>query len=290
MAAIVEPARAKINLTLLVRGRRDDGYHDLDSLVAFADRGDRLTLDAGPALALELVGARSQSCGALGDNLVLKAARLLGETVPGLTLGRFTLDKRLPVAAGIGGGSADAAATLRLLARANGLKLDDPRLIAAARETGADVPVCLASRSCIMRGLGERLEPVALPRMVCVLVNPDVTLSTREVFAALGLEPGELRSTATPGDWPGERASPDDWCAAIARGRNDLQPAAMRLRPVIGVVIEALERTAGCKVARMSGSGATCFGLFADAGYAARAVRRLRREHPDWWIWAGGVG
>jgi 4-diphosphocytidyl-2-C-methyl-D-erythritol kinase len=290
MAAIAERARAKINLTLLVRGRRDDGYHELDSLVAFAGCSDRLTLDAGPALALRTIGPMAANLGEDDDNLVIRAAKLLAARVPGLVLGEFTLDKRLPIASGIGGGSADAAAALRLLARANGLKPDDPRLFAAARETGADVSACLASRSCIMRGLGERIEPVALPRMACVLVNPGAALSTREVFAALGLEPGELRSTATPGDWPGERASPDDWCAAIARGRNDLQPAAMRLRPVIGVVIEVLERTAGCKVARMSGSGATCFGLFADAGGASRAARRLRREHPGWWIQAGRIG
>jgi len=143
MPGLIEEGRAKVNLTLRVVGRRVDGYHDLESVVAFADCADRLTLTPGPALALKTIGPLAGDCGDTPDNLVLKAAQLLGERVPDLKLGEFTLDKVLPVAAGIGGGSADAAAALRLLARANGLASDDPRLIEVAQLTGADVPVCL---------------------------------------------------------------------------------------------------------------------------------------------------
>src|SRR4051812_36150394 len=155
MPALSDDARAKVNLTLRVIGRRVDGYHDLESVVAFCDCADRLTLEPGPELSLTMTGALANACGETPDNLVLKAARLLGERVAGLRVGNFVLEKVLPVAAGIGGGSADAAAALRLLARANDLALADPRLIEAARLTGADVPVCLASRACVMTGVGE---------------------------------------------------------------------------------------------------------------------------------------
>src|SRR6195952_5391538 len=150
--ALIEDARAKVNLTLRVVGRRVDGYHDLESLVAFADCADRLTLDPGSALKLTMSGPRAEDCGEIAGNLVLKAARLLGERVTDLRCGEFQLEKVLPVAAGIGGGSADAAAALRLLARANDLALDDPRVIEVAGLTGADVTVCLASTPCIMMG------------------------------------------------------------------------------------------------------------------------------------------
>src|SRR6476646_7172746 len=191
-SALVEDGRAKINLTLRVVGRRVDGYHDLESVVAFADCADRLSLTPGSELNLTTTGPLARDCGETSDNLVLKAARLLGERVADLKLGDFTLDKVLPVAAGIGGGSADAAAALRLLARANGLAIDDPRLIEVAQLTGADVPVCLASRACVMTGVGETLLPLSLPTMPCVLVNPRVPVTTRDVFEALGLRNGEL--------------------------------------------------------------------------------------------------
>ena len=155
MTLLTETARAKVNLTLRVLGRRADGYHDIESLVVFADCADTLTLTPGPDLRLATGGPGAQDCGEMSDNLVVRVALLLGERIPGLTLGRFTLDKHLPVAAGIGGGSADAAAALRLLARANNLAIDDPRLVGVARDTGADIPVCLASKACTMTGVGE---------------------------------------------------------------------------------------------------------------------------------------
>src|SRR5579883_3032898 len=158
--AITEYARAKVNLTLRVVGRRVDGYHDLESVVAFADCADHLTLIEGATLALETTGPTANACGDVADNLVLKAARLLAERIADLELGTFALEKMLPVAAGIGGGSADAAAALRLLARLNELSLDDARLAEVALLTGADVPVCLASRACDMTGVGEGLLPL----------------------------------------------------------------------------------------------------------------------------------
>src|ERR1700753_3512009 len=187
-----EEGRAKVNLTLRVVGRRVDGYHELESVVAFADCADRLSLTPGPELQLRTIGPLAQACGEPSDNLVFKAAQLLAERVPDLKFGEFVLDKVLPVAAGIGGGSADAAAALRLLAKLNGLPLDDPRLREVALLTGADVPVCLASRACDMTGVGENLLPLSLPKMPCVMVNPRVAVATKDVFNALGLRNGEL--------------------------------------------------------------------------------------------------
>src|SRR6478736_1295562 len=187
-AARAERAPAKVNLTLRVVGRRADGYHDLESLVVFASVADTLTFAAGRTLALSVGGPAAGASGAVADNLVLKAARALAERVEGVKLGRFVLSKRLPVAAGLGGGSADAAAALRLLARADRIALDDTRLMQAAQATGADVPVCFDPKPRLMRGVGDVLSaPLDLPRLFAVLINPGVAVSTREVFAALNL-------------------------------------------------------------------------------------------------------
>src|ERR1700726_3195564 len=227
MPALTEDGRAKVNLTLRVVGRRVDGYHDLESVVAFADCADRLSLADGPELRLTTTGPLAEACGEPLANLVFKAAQLLGDRVADLRLGAFTLDKVLPVAAGIGGGSADAAAALRLLAQANGLALDDARLVEAAQLTGADVPVCLASRACVMTGVGETLMPLALPKMPCVMVNPRVPVATRDVFAALGLRNGDLLVGAADvfqaAAWPEPGASVEDWVEALAAGGNDLE-------------------------------------------------------------------
>ena len=201
-----EVGRAKVNLTLRVVGRRVDGYHDLESVVAFADCADRLTLVPGPDLKLEITGPLAQACGEIADNLVLKASGLLAARVPNLKLGTFALEKVLPVAAGIGGGSADAAAALRLLAQLNDLPLDDERLKEVALETGADVPVCLRSHACDMTGIGESLLPLNPPELPCLLVNPCVAVATKDVFSALGLRSGELLVGVTDviesPDWP----------------------------------------------------------------------------------------
>ena len=288
---LIEEGRAKVNLTLRVVGRRVDGYHELESVVAFADCADRLSLAPGAALDLTMSGPLAQACGETSDNLVLKAAHLLGARVPGLKIGSFTLDKVLPVAAGIGGGSADAAAALRLLAQLNGLALDDRRLLDVALETGADVPVCLTSRACDMTGVGESLLPLSLPIMPCVLVNPRVPVATRDVFKALGLRNGELLVGASDviraPAWPEKGASVEDWVEVLAASSNDLEAPATRIQPVIGEVIAALSATNGAWLARMSGSGATCFAIFENTAEAQRAAQKIQLDHPQWWVHAG---
>ena len=288
---LIEDARAKVNLTLRVVGRRVDGYHDLESVVAFADCADRLSLVPGSELHLATTGPLAQACGEFSDNLVFKAARLLGDRVPDLKLGDFVLDKVLPVAAGIGGGSADAAAALRLLARANGLAVDEACLIEVAKLTGADVPVCLTSRACVMTGVGETLLPLALPKMPCVMVNPRLPVATKDVFQALGLRSGELLVGATDvlraAAWPEQGASLEDWVEVLAASSNDLEAPAMRIQPVIGEVISALSSTDGAWLARMSGSGATCFAIFENTAEAQRAAQKIQIDHPQWWVHAG---
>jgi len=245
----------------------------------------------GAELGLAMSGPLAAACGETSDNLVLKAARLLGERVPDLKVGRFTLEKVLPVAAGIGGGSADAAAALRLLAQLNDLMLDDGRLREVALLTGADVPVCLASRACDMTGVGEGLLPLSLPIMPCVLVNPRVPVATRDVFNALGLRNGELLVGATDvlrgTAWPEAGASVEDWVEVLAASSNDLERPATRIQPVIGEVISALSATNGAWLARMSGSGATCFAIYENTADAARGAEKIRRSHPGWWVHAG---
>jgi 4-diphosphocytidyl-2-C-methyl-D-erythritol kinase len=289
--ALSEDGRAKVNLTLRVIGRRTDGYHDIESVVAFADCADHLTLTPGPELGLVATGPLAEACGATSDNLVIKAAHLLRERVPDLKVGSFTLDKVLPVAAGIGGGSADAAAALRLLAQLNGLALDDQRLHAVALATGADVPVCLASRPCDMTGVGESLMPLSLPIMPCVMVNPRVPVATKDVFNALGLRNGQLLVGATDvlrgTAWPQAGASVEDWVEVLAASSNDLEGPATRIQPIIGEVISALAATNGAWLARMSGSGATCFALYENTADAGRAADAIRRDHPEWWVHAG---
>jgi 4-diphosphocytidyl-2-C-methyl-D-erythritol kinase len=290
--ALIEEGRAKVNLTLRVVGRRVDGFHDLESVVAFADCADRLMLEPGPELALTMTGPLADACGNTSDNLVLKAARLLGERVADLEVGHFTLEKVLPVAAGIGGGSADAAAALRLLARLNELALDDRRIMEVALQTGADVPVCVASRACDMTGVGEGLLPLDLPKMPCVLVNPRVPVATRDVFNALGLRNGELLIGATDvmiqaSSWPDAGRAIDDWIAVLARGTNDLESPAARIEPVIRDVLSALREAEAVRLVRMSGSGATCFAIFATDADAQAAGEKLRGDHPTWWVHAG---
>ncbi len=274
-------APAKVNLTLHVLGRREDGYHELDSVVAFAGVCDWLEFTPGPALALETFGPTAPAAGPDDDNLVLRAARALAERVAGLTLGRFRLTKMLPVAAGLGGGSSDAAAALRALARYNHIANDDPRLTQAAQATGADVSVCLAPRARMMRGAGEHVSsPLGMAPLPALLVNPRVAVPTPLVFAALGLARGE-RS----GRWPSpEPHGADDAIAALDDGRNDMQAAAEAIAPAITTALAALAATEGAIITRMSGSGASCFALYRDRSSAARAAARVRALRPDWWV------
>ncbi|MEA2870542.1 MAG: 4-diphosphocytidyl-2-C-methyl-D-erythritol kinase [Hyphomicrobiales bacterium] len=285
---LTEFAPAKINLTLHVLGRRADGYHEIESLVAFADIGDRLTFVPGDTLELEVGGPSAEAAGEGEDNLVLKAARALAEGVDGLRTGRFVLDKQLPVAAGLGGGSSDAAAALRLLARHNNLPLNDPRLHAAARATGADVPVCLDPKARMMRGIGEILSgPIALPELPAVLVNPGVAVPTKDVFAALAAP--ALTAAAQRDDFIAINADAASLISVLAARRNDLEIPAIKLQPIVADVLRALQATPGCLLARMSGSGATCFALFGSVAAAQDVAQRMQARHPDWWVRAASL-
>jgi 4-diphosphocytidyl-2-C-methyl-D-erythritol kinase len=282
--ALKDRAPAKVNLSLHVLGRRADGYHELDSLVAFADIADELTLDPALPLSLAVTGPTAQTSGPATDNLVLKAARALVDRISDLRLGTFALTKNLPAAAGIGGGSSDAAAALRLIARLNGLAPDDPRLYDAARSVGADVPVCLDPQPRMMRGAGERLGPaLRLPPIPALLVNPGVPVETAAVFRALGLQPGEAR--AAPAHPPiADDLAPNDLLTLLRSCRNDLEPQALALQPVIAAVLQLIRRQPGCRLARMSGSGATCFGVFDAGDAAAAAAKSISAFRPDWWV------
>lgn len=282
-ASLVDGAFAKVNLTLRVLGRRPDGYHELESLVAFADVGDTLRLQMGTPLDLDIDGPYADACGTPAENLVFKAAAALSARVSGLRLGRFVLTKKLPVAAGIGGGSADAAAALRLLVQGNrqifdGADFADARLRDAALSVGADVPVCLESRARIMRGAGEDLQtPLDLPKLPALLVNPRVPLATRDVFARLA---GKF-SSGTPAEVPRDA---DGLVAWLKANKNDLTEPATACVPAIAHVLEALGALPGARLARMSGSGPTCFALFGSDMETAVAAEALRTRRPDWWI------
>jgi 4-diphosphocytidyl-2-C-methyl-D-erythritol kinase len=276
---------------------RPDGYHAIESLVVFARLRDAVLLTPGEAPGLTLRGPSASASGPAEDNLILAAARKLAALAPGLKSGRFTLIKRLPVAAGLGGGSADAAAALRLLGRANGWAQDDPRLMAAAAATGADVPVCLQPRPRIMRGKGEALSaPLHLPPLWAILANPGVAVATAAVFGAFDrrIPPNTPhKADHAPVEAPDRAEQRPDSAAVIgmlARSGNDLEPAATALAPQIADVLAALNRLPGCRLARMSGSGATCFGLFNSAHDAGLGCRLLRALHPRWWVRATALG
>jgi 4-diphosphocytidyl-2-C-methyl-D-erythritol kinase len=277
-------APAKINLTLQVVGRRADGYHELESLVAFAGVCDWLAFEPTDDLILDVVGPRADEAGPVHENLVLRAARSLAGQIPGLRLGRFRLIKRLPAAAGLGGGSADAAAALRLLANAAGLSVDDPRVHGSARATGADVLACLSPQARTIRGIGDELGPaIRLRNVFAVLVNPRVQVPTPKVFAALDLM-SESNARPSPRSSP---AGESDITAPLdlsPLGCNDLETAAIRVAPTIAVVLERLSQIPEARATGMSGSGATCFGLFSDRRSAAVARRIVAAEHPEWWV------
>lgn len=282
-APLTTRARAKVNLTLAVRGRRADGYHELHSLVAFAGAGDSLSLTPAQELSLTIAGPSGSGLAADSGNLVLRAALALEAETGPLLWGAFHLVKRLPVASGIGGGSADAAAALRLLAQLNGIAVTDPVLLRAAAAIGADVPVCVESRARVMEGVGDRLgPPLRLPPLFGLLVNPGVPVETSAVFRALGLQPGEPHSNRI--EPVSEAASTEALLQALGASGNDLEAPACRIVPVIAEVLSGLRDLPGCRLARMSGSGATCFALFDDCRASATAGRALQRARPGWWV------
>lgn len=280
-------APAKVNLTLHVLGRREDGYHELESLVVFAGAADRLTLVPGDNLSLRVEGVTAEQAGPLDENLVIRAARALAERVPGLRLGAFHLTKNLPAAAGIGGGSSDAAGALRLLAEANGLTVQDPAVREAAAATGADIPVCLQPCARMMRGAGENVGPhLKLPPLFAVLVNPRVAVPTAGVFRALAIQPGISLAGAIHPRVETNPAGIDSGALleALNEARNDLEAPALALAPVIGDALTLLREAPGCRLARMSGSGATVFGIYDDCRGAAQAARAIRHRQPGWWV------
>lgn len=284
-SCVVELARAKVNLFLHVLGRRADGFHLLDSLVVFAEAADVVGAEPDERLSLAISGPFASGLETGDGNLVLRAARAAAQAT-GTTAGaRLTLDKRLPVASGIGGGSADAAATLRALNQLWGLRLDEARLAAIALPLGADVPVCLASRPARMGGIGDVLAPAPLlPRFGLVLANPGLPLATPAVFAA---RTGPFDTLA---DLPAGWETPQAMARDLARLRNGLEAAARALCPPLDIVLDSLATLPGALLARLSGSGPTGFALFAGAEEADDAARLLRRQHPDWWIVAGEAG
>lgn len=278
---VTEPAHAKVNLFLHLLGRRADGYHDLDSLVVFAAAADALRAEPAATLSLAVDGPFGLAL-AGSDNLVLRAAHALAAAT-GTTRGaRLTLTKALPVASGIGGGSADAAAALRALDLLWGLDLGAERLAVLGAGLGADIPVCVHARPARMGGIGERIGSApALPPFGLLLANPGVALATAPVFAAW--RGGFDAPAALPGSWPDAAAMAQD----LARCRNALEPAAIALCPPIAAVLDALRMLPGARLARLSGSGATCFALFDDDAAAAKAAADLKAARPGWWIAAG---
>lgn len=264
-------APAKVNLTLHVTGQRQDGYHLLDSLVVFADVGDALTATLSDTSSLEVTGPMSSGVPNGQDNLVLKAADKLGLTA------HIQLEKNLPHAAGLGGGSSDAATTLRVLSRLTDTPLPDD-----VTDLGADVPVCLGNTAARMQGIGEAITPLpGLPCLYAVLVNPGIALDTPDVFSTLS----QKNNTPMPEDIPRglDATAFIDWLRGM---RNDLETPAIAMAPRIAEVLGVLNVTAGCRLARMSGSGSSCFGLYADHETAFSAAGRLKEEHPAWWITA----
>jgi 4-diphosphocytidyl-2-C-methyl-D-erythritol kinase len=302
---IREIAWAKLNLTLEVLGRRDDGFHELRSLVAFAGVGDSLeflpgdsdapSVVSGPAqasngpdaFALEVEGPFAQALS--GANLILNAAQAAKDRFPELGFGKFRLVKTLPVAAGLGGGSADAAAALRLLVQAKDGAVSLNDIAAVTPELGSDVAVCLRSRPSMMTGRGERIKLVqGFPQCGVLLANPGVQLSTAAVYGGLEAEPFRGQEESLPPlDFGGSFEMLIEYASARA---NDLEPAALKLAPGVGTMLSTLGNLAGVRLVRLSGSGATCLAVFASPREALRAAILLAEREPDWWITAGILG
>ena len=288
MAELIhEAANAKINLALRVYGRRRDGYHEIESLVVFADYGDRLALRPGAAPSLSLSGPFAHDI--VGTNLLETALQRLALAAPGLRLGAVRLEKKLPVAAGLGGGSADAAALLRAIQRANAEAASAVDWLAVAQGLGADVPVCLRGAPAQMWGIGERIVPLpAVPKVSIVLANPGLPLAAGDVYRRLSASPSPQEVHAP--EPPPPLRSVHDLVAHVAARSNDLEPAAIALCPRIADVMAALSAVPGALLARMSGSGPTCFALFATRAKADAAAAIIARREPGWWVVATQIG
>ena len=275
-----EPAPAKLNLTLDILGRRPDGYHDLSSLVVFANCGDTLSVTPGTSFSLTVGGPFATAID--GKNLVAEAVTRATARAPRLVVGAFHLEKRLPIAAGLGGGSSDAAAAIRLLRRLNPTLEGAIDWLGLARGLGADVPVCLTARAAHMGGIGDRVTLLpTLPRLWAVLANPGVPLSTAAVFRELAAPP--ITKTVEP-VIPKRFGDAAQLVAYVAASRNDLEAAALRLCPAVADVLAAVAALPGVALTRMSGSGPTCFGLFRTDDDADAAAAHLTQQHPTWWV------
>ena len=274
-----ETARAKINLTLHVGKADDTGYHPLHSLVVFADFGDELEVELAEEFSLKAKGKFAKYLPAPEDNLIMKAVRIVSKYNDAPVRLAYHLNKKIPIASGLGGGSANAAAALKLLARANAVSWDEHA--ESFLPLGADIPVCYLSKTCIMQSYGEEIMPFpGLGTMPAVLVNPGVEVATAEVFNLFDL-------VGATSDFNLDYGSMLEMAKS---GRNDLQSIAIRMQPVISEVLEAIEKQKGCELARMSGSGATCFGLFTSMNAAKQAVKAIKKQNPDWWSIAVTLG
>jgi 4-diphosphocytidyl-2-C-methyl-D-erythritol kinase len=277
---IREPARAKVNLTLAVRGRRGDGYHELVTLITFAAVHDVVTLDPMAGEKLTVTGPFARAID--GENLLSRTLALVRETDPGLRLGSVDLIKNLPVAAGLGGGSADAAALLRAIRRANEGRAGGVPWLEIAARLGADVPMCLAGKPALVWGKGESIAPLRrLPQINAVIINPRVPLATARVFAALSSGPAPA---GEPAPVPPELCDLEGLLDYLRAHGNGLEPAAARLQPQIAEIKAVLSAQADCRFAAMSGSGPTCFGIFTSTAGARRAAAAVAISRPHWWV------
>lgn len=282
--SICEAARAKVNLTLHMKGKRRDGYHELESLVVFADVSDELVFTPASEDRLSLEGPFAGLVD--GENLVLKAKRAFASWLGVTVSGDFLLKKNIPVAAGLGGGSSDAAATIRALLKAYDRDEDTKTFIRQSASIGADVPVCLQDSAAWMCGLGERVTPVCgLTPLPALLVNPRIKLSTAAVFKTLNAKPLQAEEAEAPPSFPGWR-NPREAAVWLNEGRNDLEAPAIALEPAVKKVLDALRRLDDCMLSRLSGSGPTCFGIFLSQDAAAEAASEMRRSYPNWWVQA----
>ena len=282
--SICEAARAKVNLTLHIKGKRRDGYHELESLVVFADVSDELVFTPASEDRLSLEGPFAGLVD--GENLVLKAKRAFASWLGVTVSGDFRLKKNIPVAAGLGGGSSDAAAAIRALLKAYERDENTQTFIRQSAAIGADVPVCLHNSAAWMCGLGERVTPVSgLTPLPALLVNPGIKLSTAAVFKTLNAKPLQPEEAGPPPSFPGWR-NPQEAAVWLNEGRNDLEAPAMALEPAVKKVLDALRRLDGCVLSRLSGSGPTCFGIFLSQDAAAEAASEMRRSYPNWWVQA----
>ncbi len=272
-------AHAKITLFLHVTGKRESGYHELDALVAFTQAGDTVSVQSADALTLEVEGPYAEQCGAMDQNLVLRAAKLLQVQTARTQGAKITLTKKLPVAAGLGGGSSDAATALKLLCRLWSLPLSPAELAEMALPLGSDLPVCIHAAPARMTGIGEKVTPIAsMQPMPVLLVNPNIPLSTPDVYAAYHYSPSPYVSPQINTD------DPMALLIGLERTHNHLQSAAISLVPEIAPMLLEIQQQLGCRLARLCGSGPTCYALFESSLEMAHAAISLRNAHPNWWV------